>query len=315
MIKIFRTNENNKLVQLGINEAVSGSWFNLIKPTDEEINKVSLILGLDEDFLRNSLDVDERSRIEIDNGNVLVITNVPIMTEDGNFDTLPLGIVLTPTCLITVCSRENNIISSFNKETSSYFNTNNRTGFMLKILYRSAKFYLKYLGMINRATDVVEEELKKTTNNKALFQLIEVQRTLVYFSTALKDNDLVLQKILRMTKQSTPLIRTTEEEDDLLEDAIIENKQAIEMVEMHRTILESMMDGFASIINNNLNLVIKFLTATTIILSIPTMIGGLWGMNVPVPFGHSPYGFLIIILMSIVVAIMIVIFFRRKGMF
>ena len=275
-----------------------------------------MVLGLEEDFLRNSLDLDERSRIEIEDGNMLIITNLPIMTEDGCFDTLPLGIIYTPTSIITVCSRDNNILSSFREKTSYSFDTRNKTEFMLKILFTSVKVYLKYLDMINRTTDQIETELQKATNNKALFQLMEIQKTLVYFSTALKDNDIVLQKIMKLTKSTTiKYLKTTEEDIDLLEDVIIDTKQAIEMVDMHRMILEAMMEGFASIINNNLNQVMKFLAAITIILSIPTMIGGLWGMNVPVPFGNNPFGFLIVVLVAIITSVVVVFYFRKKGMF
>ena len=203
MIKILKTEEDKKLSKLSINEAVSGSWFSLINPNEEEIKQVSLVLGLDEDFLLNSLDLDEKSRIEIADGNILIITNLPIITDEGSFDTLPLGIIYTPTSIITVCSKDNNILSSFNESTAYAFDTRNKTEFMLKILYRSVKFYLKYLDLINRTTDNIENELQKATNNKALFQLMEIQKTLVYFSTALKDNDIVLQKLMRMTNSSS----------------------------------------------------------------------------------------------------------------
>ena len=316
MIKILKSEDNKQLNKLSINEAVSGSWFSLISPNEEEIKQVSLVLGLDEDFLLNSLDLDERSRIEIEDGNILIITNLPVMTEDGCFDTLPLGIIYTPTSIITVCSKDNNILSSFNENTAYSFDTRNKTEFMLKILYRSVKFYLKYLDIINRTTDNIEEELQKATNNKALFQLMEIQKTLVYFSTALKDNDIVLQKLLRMANSpSTRYIKNTEEDVDLLEDVIIDTKQAIEMVDMHRMILEAMMEGFASIINNNLNQIMKFLAAITIIMSIPTMIGGLWGMNVKVPYGDDINGFIIVVAFSVLLSIAAVMYFRKKGMF
>lgn len=316
MIKIFKTEENKKLSKLSISEAVSGSWFSLIAPNEEEVKQVSLVLGLDEDFLLNSLDLDERSRIEIEDDNILIITNLPIMTEDGCFDTLPMGIIYTPTAIITVCSSDNNILASFNEATAYSFDTRNKTEFLLKILYRSVKFYLKYLDLINRTTENIEIELQKATNNKALFQLMEIQKTLVYFSTALKDNDIVLQKIMRMTKSnSANYLKNTEEDMDLLEDVMIDNKQAVEMVDMHRMILEAMMEGFASIINNNLNQVMKFLAAITIIMSIPTMIGGLWGMNVPVPYQNNPLGFMIVVALSIITSTVVVFYFRKKGMF
>ncbi len=317
MLEIFKTQDDKTLKALNINDAKSGSWFNMIDPSFEEIQKVSLVLDLDESFLKNSLDMDERSRIEYEDGNLLVITNVPFMDEEGNFDTLPLGIIYTPESIITVSSMENKIVGSFSQETSMYFDTRNKTNFMLNILFRAAKFYLRYLNIINKHSERIEDSLKKTTNNKALFQLMEVQKSLVYFTTALKDNQIVLQKLLRIANSNNvqSALKFNEDDIDLLEDVIIENKQAVEMVEMHRTILESMMDGFASIINNNVNVIMKFLAAITIILSIPTMIGTFWGMNVPVPFRETYFGFLIIISLSIVAAAVAAMFFNKKGMF
>ena len=317
MIEILKTVEDNKLVELGINEAQNGSWFNLINPTYDEVQKVSLVLNLDESFLRNSLDADERSRIELEDDCVLIITNIPTMEDEGTYDTLPLGIILTNRGFITVCSKKNNVISSFNKETSSSFDTEKKTKFMLDILFRSTKYYLRYLNYIYKQSEEVEEQLRKTMKNKALFQLFEIQKSLVYFTTALKDNYIVLQKIMRLTQNSkqNTLFKFSEDDIDLLEDVIIENKQALEMVEMHRNILENMMDAFASIISNNLNIVMKFLTSIAIIFAIPTMFSSFWGMNVPVPFGANPYGFMIVGMISLVAAISAAIYFARKGMF
>lgn len=318
MLEIWKTQEDGSLKTLDLNEAVSGSWFNLVNPTRDEIQQVSLVLGLDESFLNNSLDADELSRMEFEDGNLLVITNVPIMDDEGNFDTLPLGLIFTPESMITVCSQENKIINSFNEETSKFFDTRKKANFMLSILFRAAKFYLRYLNIINKQTENIEESLRKTTNNKALFQLMEIQKSLVYFTTSLKDNQLVLQKLLRMVNANTgnlhTILKFTEDDVDMLEDVIIENKQASEMVEMHRTILESMMDCMASIINNNLNLVMRFLAAITIVMSVPTMIGSFWGMNVPMPFGENAFGFLIVILISISATCFVALFFNRKGM-
>ena len=316
MLEISKTQDNGKLVSLNLNEAVSGSWFNLINPTREEIQQVSLVLGLDESFLNNSLDADELSRMDFEDGNLLIIINVPVMDEEGNFDTLPLGLIFTPESVITVCSQENKIINSFNSDTAKFFDTRRKANFLLSILFRAAKFYLRYLNIINKQTENIEESLRKTTNNKALFQLMEIQKSLVYFTTALKDNQLVLQKLLRMVNAASlqQILKFTEDDIDMLEDVIIENKQASEMVEMHRTILESMMDCMASIINNNLNLVMRFLAAITIIMSIPTMIGSFWGMNVTLPFEHNPFGFGIIISISVLATFFVALFFNRKGM-
>ena len=247
MLEITKTQDDGSLKKLNLNEAVSGSWFNLINPTREEIQQVSLVLGLDESFLNNSLDADELSRMDFEDGNLLIITNVPVMDDEGNFDTLPLGLIFTPESIITVCSHENKIINSFNEDTAKFFDTRHKANFMLNILFRAAKFYLRYLNIINKQTENIEDSLRKTTNNKALFQLMEIQKSLVYFTTALKDNQLVLQKLLRMVNAANlqQILKFTEDDIDMLEDVIIENKQASEMVEMHRTILESMMDCMA----------------------------------------------------------------------
>ncbi len=316
MIEILKTTDN-KLIELGINEAQSGSWFNMVNPSYDEIQKVSMILNFDESFLRNSLDVDERSRIEVEDDCMLIITNIPLMEDEGTYDTLPLGIILTQNGFITVTSKKNKVISSFNKDTAGSFDTRDKTKFLLEILFRSTKFYLRYLNYIYKKSEEIEEELRKTMKNKALFQLFEVQKSLVYFTTALRDNYVVLQKILRMTQNTkrNSILKFEENDIDLLEDVIIENKQALEMVEMHRNILENMMDAFASIISNNLNVVMKFLTSIAIIFAIPTMFSSFWGMNVAVPFATNQFGFLIVSMLSLTAAIFAGMFFAKKGMF
>ncbi len=298
MLQIFKTNEDKTLKELSIEDKeTSGSWFNLIKPTGEEIKQVAEVINVDSDYLRDALDSEERSRIEIEEDIMLIITNVPLMEDENTFDTLPLGIILTPEHIVTVSLKDNNIISFFNQDTSKLFNTTERTKFLFQILFRSTKFYLRYLSRINKHTDQIEVELRRTMKNKALFQLFEVQKSLVYFTTALKDNGMVLEKLMRLRQNINlhHIFKLNEDDEDMLEDVIIENRQALEMVEMHRNILESMMDAFASIISNNLNIVMKFLTSVTIILAIPTMVASFWGMNVPVPFEGNHIGFIAVV--------------------
>lgn len=317
MLEIFKTQEDRTLKELSINTLEPHSWINLIRPNGEEIKQVAELIKVDDDFLRDALDIEERSRIELADDTLLIITNVPVVEEDNNFDTLPLGIVMTKEYIITVSLKENNIISIFNPENSKAFDTTKRANFLFQILNRSTKLYLRYLKRINNLTDQIENGLRKTMKNKALFHLFEVQKSLVYFTTALKDNGLVLEKLRRHQRISTikHILNLTEEEEDMLDDVIIENKQALEMVEMHRNILESMMDAFASIISNNVNIVMKFLTSVTIILAVPTMIASFWGMNVGVPFNQSPFGFAIILVMSLCFAVAISFILFRKGMF
>lgn len=317
MLRIYKSEDGGKLVKLKKNKVLPLSWYNLINPTPEEMEKVSTQLKLDSDMLKNALDLDERSRVEFEDGVLSVIVNLPLMDDEGKFDTLPCGLAFTKHNFLSICSRDNRILSSFNKNTAKTFDTRERGRFLLSILSKCTQFYLKYLAIINQKTEEIEYSLRKTTKNKALFKLIEIQKSLVYFTTALKDNHLVLLKILRMVNSPalSKIVKFTADDIDLLEDVIVDNKQAIEMVDMHRSILEGMMDGFASIINNNLNLVMKFLAAITIILSIPTMLASFWGMNVPVPGAANPHGFLIVMAISAVATILTIIYFKKKGMF
>ena len=200
MLQIFKTQEDKTLRELSIDEFEQGSWFNLVKPTADEIKDVANALNIEADFLRDSLDSEERSRIEIDDDKLLIITNVPMMEDENRFDTLPLGIIMTPSNIVTVSLKENRIMSFYNQDTAKLFNTADRTRFMFQILFRSTKFYLRYLEHINRHTEKIEVDLRRTMKNKALFQLLEVQKSLVYFTTALKDNGHVLDKLSRFKK-------------------------------------------------------------------------------------------------------------------
>ncbi len=317
MFKVCRTDANKKLVKLKKNRLYPGSWINVINPSNEELEKIASWVNWDVDILKSSLDIDERSRIEHEGDNFMVIVNLPLLDDEGQFDTLPCSMVFTPKNFLTLCSRENRIIGSFTKANASMFDTKNRTQMMLDILYKSTQFYLRYLKIINRKTESIEYTLRNTTNNKELFQLMEIQKSLVYFTTALKDNHLILQKLMRLVrvKSMNGILEFSEDDIDYLEDIMIENKQAIEMVDMHRTILESMMDGFASVINNNVNQVMKFLASITIILSIPTMLASFWGMNVGLPLTQTRFGFWYVVAASIILTILVILFFRKKKMF
>ena len=317
MLRIYKTEENGKLVKLKKNKIIPMTWCSLINPNEDELMQISSVLKVDYDLLNNSLDADERSRIEQEPNSLATIINLPLLDDEGNFDTLPCGLVLTAKNFITICARDNRVLNSFNKSTAHTFDTRERAKFLLNILYKCTQFYLKYLNIINRRTEDIEYALRKTTSNKELFQLMEIQKSLVYFTTALKDNHLVLLKLLRLirTPAVAKLVHFSEDDTELLDDVIIENKQAIEMVDMHRSILEGMMDGFASIINNNVNQIMKFLAAITIILSIPTMLASFWGMNVPVAFADNPNGFLWVIGISAIGTLATILYFKKRRMF
>lgn len=317
MLDIFKTNENAELETLDITEADSKSWIRLIKPTEEELKKVCEISGCPADFLAASLDENEHSRIELEDDFMLIIINVPFFVGKNKYDTIPIGIIFSEKFFITACLRENKVLDYFEAENCKKFSTQKRANFLFTMMLKSAELYLRYMRFINNITDELEMSLRQSMKNKSLFQLFEIERSLVYFITSLKDNNVVTEKLLRLRKNKDiqAFISISEDDEELLEDAIIENKQAIEMVEMHSNVLGGMMDAFASIISNNLNIVMKFLTSITIILAIPTMIASFWGMNVDVPFRDHPGGFIYVVVIAFVVSFLSFWMLWRKNLF
>ena len=316
MLKIYKSNCDS-LRELTIQTIEKGSWFNLINPNTEEINSVATVTGVPLDFLKAALDEEERSRVEIEENCLLIITNIPVMRGSDSYDALPLGIVLTPDYFITVCLEPNEVLSEFSNDTARLFHTVKRTRFLFQILYKSALLYLKYLKQINRRTDDIERHLRRSMKNKEMFQLLDLQKGLTYYTATLRSNGIVLEKLLRLgtNVQLQHLIKIYDEDQDLLEDVIIENKQAIEMVEMYSGILSGMMDAFASIISNNLNRVMKLLATMTILLAIPTMIASFWGMNVDVPFRDVSGGFVYVIMVAILITAASALVLWKKDMF
>ncbi|WP_425807988.1 magnesium transporter CorA family protein [Desulfitobacterium sp. Sab5] len=316
MLKLFK-NDGETFTDLNITHLMKGTWLKLVNPSSEELNAVSEATGAPLDFLKAALDEEERSRIELEEECILVLTNIPIMLNETNYDTLPLGIISTEDYLITVCLEDNPVLTEFNKENYRSFNTAKRTRFLFQILYKSATYYLKYLRQINKRTDQIERELRQSLKNQEIFQLMDLQKGLTYFTASLRSNGVVMDRLMRLrsNSQSQHLIKMYEEDEDLLEDVIIENNQAIQMVEMYTNILSSMTDAFASIISNNLNMVMKFLASMTIILAVPTMIASFWGMNVSVPFSNHPFGFLIILVTATCIAGVSSFVLWRKNMF
>lgn len=316
MLNVFKTNDG-ELQELEIEQAENHCWIKLIKPTEEEIQSVADVTGCPADFLSAALDENEHSRIELEDDYMLIIINIPFIVSKNTFDTIPLGIIFSKKFFITVCLKENKILDYFDPENHKKFSTEKRANFLFTIFLKTAEYYLRYMRYINHITDDLELSLRKSMKNKSLFQLFEIERSLVYFITALKDNNVVTEKLLRLRKNRNlqDLITIDEDDEELLEDAIIENKQAIEMVEMHSNILGGMMDAFASIISNNLNIVMKLLTSITIVLAIPTMIASFWGMNVDVPFRDHPGGFIYVVAIALVASCSAFWVLWRKNMF
>lgn len=311
MYKIYNTDiETNTTRQ--INAFEKGCWINMVAPTETEIATICNKLNIEEEDIRYSLDFEEKARVEVeDNGNMLFIVDVPIIEKESTNDiytTMPLGmIVVKDSYFITVSLRENEIIKQLEKVKSN-IQTYKRSRFIFQILYTNASMFLKYLKQINKETEIAESVLKSSMKNKELLKLLNSEKGLVYFTTSLKANELVMEKTLR-----GKIIKLYEADEDLLEDAIIENKQAIEMAKIYSDILNGTMDTYASIISNNLNGVMKFLTSITIILAVPTLIASLWGMNVPVPFQGSAIGFPVLCIISLIITLIMVIWLKRKN--
>ncbi|HWI49644.1 MAG TPA: magnesium transporter CorA family protein [Rummeliibacillus sp.] len=312
MLNIYFTNENCKLEET--TEITKGCWINLVSPTEEEINDVANKVQIPLDFLRDPLDEEERSRIEKDDDNILIIVNVPLMSKDDSglaiYDTIPLGMIIANGCFITVCLKESPIFEMFVQNKVKQFFTYKKTRFALQILYLIATSFLKNLKLINKKTDEIEKELHQSMKNKELFTLLNLEKSLVYITTSLKSNNIVMQKMLKSN-----YLKMFEDDKELLEDVIVENQQAIEMAETHSSILSGMMDAFASVISNNLNMVMKFLTSFTIILSLPTMVASFYGMNVPIPFQHYKHAFWIAMTISIFLSSTTAFIFWRKRFF
>lgn len=310
MIRIFKSFEK-ELRELDFHE--DKTWVDVIEPTKKELIDLSEELEIDLDFLEAALDEEESPRIEVENNQLFILVNIPTLEENEEsreYDTLPLGIIIKEKRLITVCLKDSYILDDFRKSKVKDMDTGKLNRFLLQILFRMDKRYLLYLKQIDRMSNYIENKLHRSMKNKELIQLLTLEKSLVYFSTSLKANEVVLEKI-----QKSSLVKMYPEDEDFLEDVIIENKQAIEMANIYSNILSGMMDAFASVISNNLNIVMKRLTLITIILTIPTMVASFYGMNVDLPFQHSPFAFPFVMAISLVSCIVVTAFFVKKKMF
>jgi len=274
MLSIHKTIDG-KMTRL--DSVQDGCWVNLIYPTEDELASVSETLNVDPDFLRAALDEEETSRIDTDEGQTLIIIDVPAVEKDDAvvYSTLPLGIIVTDKYIITVCLKETSVLKNFQDGMVRNAVTQKRTSFILLMLLQVAKRFLQYLKQIDKIYNYMERQLYKSQRNKELIQLLELEKSLVYFNTSLKANEVTLEKILRGR-----IITLYEEDHDLLEDVLIEVRQAIEMGNIYSSIISDMMDAFASVISNNLNMIMKVLTSITILLTIPNIVFGFYGMNI-----------------------------------
>ena len=268
------------------------------------------------DFLKAALDDDESSRIETSDDNILFIVDIPFTEVEENtltYDTYPLGIIHTNDYIITVCLKNSKILSGFMNEKIKTFYTFKRSRFILQRLYRVSSYYLLSLRQIGKKSLMLQSQLHKSMSNKILMQLLSLQNSIVYFSTSLKGNDVTFEKIMRLD-----IMQKYEEDKDVLEDVMIETRQAIEMTSIYGGILQATMDTTANIISNNLNTVMKLLTSVTIVITVPNIISGLFGMNVTgLPFSdiEAGNGFGVIFSLIIVSTIAVSYILHKKGMF
>ena len=309
MITYYKNTENGLAV---LTEPINNCWISVIDPTPHEITEIQS-LGVPADYITFPLDMNERARTERENGELLIILRVPYYqgeVADIPYITIPLGIILTDRYIITICKRDHDIVDELSSTRFRGLVTAKRLRFVLQIFFNTAKKYLNYLHAINRSVDTLEDELQLSSRNKELLALLKYQKSLTYFTTALKANELMMERLHR-----SQFFRTYPDDEDLLEDVITENQQAIEMTSISSNILSSMMDAFASIISNNLNVVMKFLTSFTIVLSIPVMISSFFGMNVSIPMEGHPAAFLVIFIVSIFLSLSIAYLFMKKDWF
>ncbi|NPA37566.1 MAG: magnesium transporter CorA family protein [Chlorobi bacterium] len=309
MIKIFKTFGG----YTEIPAIEKGCWINVTQPTQEEIQRLFDEFKLPADIVTDCLDIDERPRVEFDDIWSLVIMRIPVQNDNNGvpFHTIPLGVFMNKDFTLTLCLKDNEILpvekpSPFREY---YREITDDINFILRLFLRSGSVYLKYLKQINQQTSMIEQDLEKSIKNRELNKLLKMEKCLVYFITSIKANEIVLAK-LRNSKKIT-----TEINEDLLEDAMIENKQALEMSQIYSDIQSGMMDAFASVISNNLNVVMKQLTLISIILMIPTLIASIFGMNVPNYMENSYWALPSILVVSLLLSIFGVLLFRKKHWF
>jgi len=325
LLEIFRTithdisgKVHTELEQL--TEITENCWIDLTAPTEDELEVVETALGVPSEFLRYPLDEEERPRIDVeeDEGQILIITDLPYVRRDGvyaKYETQPLGILLTGKHIVTISLRESTTLDQFKANRVKNFKTEFRTRFTFQIMFAGAKDYLKFLRYMDKTIEAAERQLTKSISNKELFKLMELGKSLIYFSTSLKSNEGVLEKMMR-----NKYIKLYEDDQELLDDVSIEYRQAYDMANIYASVINSTMDAYASIISNNLNVVMKFMAAMTIVLSVPTVIYSFFGQNFPMPwdntesFAQMPWPFIAIVAGSGIISGLVLWWLKKRDM-
>ena len=305
MLTIYKTTEQG-LEQL--DSLANGTWIKAIDPTAEEIQQL-VGWGIDADYINYSLDLDEMPRIERDEEYTFILLRIPHSQPDNDvpYITIPLGIMIKGNMVVTICRHDKEMFKVLANGKYRMLKTGKRYRFALYIFLETATRYLTHLREINRMTEVIEDQLQKSTRNREVLELLKYQKCLTYFATALRANEVMMERVQRMQ-----IFNYYEDDQDLLEDVLTENQQAIQMTSIATEILSGMMDAFASIISNNLNGVMKALAALTIILNLPTIVASFYGMNVTLPGEGHPLAFLSVIGVAVgLTAVATFIFYKR----
>ncbi|PVD53482.1 magnesium transporter CorA [Terrimonas sp.] len=312
MIQYFKNIEG---VTTAVEKADNETWVNILPPLKhEEFAEVANTLEVPIEFLQDSLDIDERSRFEIEDNVKLIVIKTP--TENNSFNesdafyiTIPICIILTHNQIVTVNSFENGAIKKF-LNTFQNRHADKKSMMVLKIFEKITQAFMEYLKEINHRRNILEQKLYASNRNEELLELMRIQKSLVYFVTALRSNEMLLLKLSR-----TNFLALNEDEKEVLDDLVVDMSQALEMANIYTNILSSTLDAFASIISNNQNMVLKRLTSITIILQFPVLIASIYGMNVPIPYQHQPHAFYIPIILALSVSIIMAAYFLRKKWF
>lgn len=305
MVQFFKSDEKGLKETSGFSE--NGIIY-VSSPNQDETRMLSSLLNFTPDFITDPLDMDERARIDFDDNATEIIIKVPYKDEEDQkitYKTMPLGIVIGENFVLFVSRHRVPFLEDMIER--SQLEPMKKSRMIFQIFYRNAILFLSYLKEINKISDATEEKLHESTLNKELEILMYLEKSLVYFTTSLRSNEIVMERILRGT-----IIEIYEDDKELLEDTIVENKQALEMAHIYSDILTGMMDAFASVISNNLNVVMKVLTIVTIIMQIPTILTGFYGMNVGLPFQNDVFAYVYVITWSLIAAIVVIFWFKKK---
>lgn len=308
MLNIYKTTEGGLET---LDTIANGAWVNVVDPTPDEMEKL-VNWGMEMDYINYCLDQDEMPRMERDEEYTFILLRIPIHQPDSDipYNTVPLGIMILGNKIISVCRYDSDIFKALTNGKHRFMKTGKRYRLTLYIFLETAVRYLNLLREINRATEAVEDRLQKSTQNRELLELLKYQKSLTYFATALRANEVMMERV-----QKTQLFNYYEEDQDLLEDVLTENQQAIQMTSINTEILSSMMGAFASVISNNLNGVMKALAALTIIFNVPTIVASFYGMNVYLPGENHPLAYVWVIGLAMGLTALATIFFYKRNWF